>query len=278
MAIVHHITDFSDPALDVYARLTENQLLNRADPENALFIAESPLVIGRALDARCEPVSFLMERQHVEGKGCELLARCRADIPVYAAEESVLAQLTGFHLTRGMLCAMRRPALRSVEDVCRGARRVVVLENVMNPTNIGAIFRSAAALGMDAVLLTSAGSDPLYRRASRVSMGNVFLIPWTYLPEGGDWTQLLRGLGFRTVAMALRDDSVRLDDPRLAKEPKLAIVMGTEGDGLASSTIASCDYTVKIPMYHGVDSLNVAAASAVAFYELGLPPLKGKEN
>ena len=278
MAIVHHITDFSDPALDVYARLTENQLLNRADPENALFIAESPLVIGRALDARCEPVSFLMERQHVEGKGCELLARCRADIPVYAAEESVLAQLTGFHLTRGMLCAMRRPALRSVEDVCRGARRVVVLENVMNPTNIGAIFRSAAALGMDAVLLTSAGSDPLYRRASRVSMGNVFLIPWTYLPEGGDWTQLLRGLGFRTVAMALRDDSVRLDDPRLAKEPKLAIVMGTEGDGLASSTIASCDYTVKIPMYHGVDSLNVAAASAVAFYELGLPPLNEKEN
>ncbi len=278
MAIVHHITDFSDPALDVYARLTENHLLNRADPENALFIAESPLVIGRALDARCEPVSFLMERQHVEGKGRELLARCRADIPVYAAEESVLAQLTGFHLTRGMLCAMRRPALRSVEDVCRGARRVVVLENVMNPTNIGAIFRSAAALGMDAVLLTSAGSDPLYRRASRVSMGNVFLIPWTYLPEGGDWTQLLRGLGFRTVAMALRDDSVRLDDPRLAKEPKLAIVMGTEGDGLASSTIASCDYTVKIPMYHGVDSLNVAAASAVAFYELGLPPLKGKEN
>ena len=278
MAIVHHITDFSDPALDVYARLTENQLLNRADPENALFIAESPLVIGRALDARCEPVSFLMERQHVEGKGRELLARCRADIPVYAAEESVLAQLTGFHLTRGMLCAMRRPALRSVEDVCRGARRVVVLENVMNPTNIGAIFRSAAALGMDAVLLTSAGSDPLYRRASRVSMGNVFLIPWTYLPEGGDWTQLLRGLGFRTVAMALRDDSVRLDDPRLAKEPKLSIVMGTEGDGLASSTIASCDYTVKIPMYHGVDSLNVAAASAVAFYELGLPPLKGKEN
>ena len=278
MAIVHHITDFSDPALDVYARLTENQLLHRADPENALFIAESPLVIGRALDAHCEPVSFLMERQHVDGKGRELLARCRADIPVYAAEESVLAQLTGFHLTRGMLCAMRRPKLRSVEDVCRGARRVVVLENVMNPTNIGAIFRSAAALGMDAVLLTSAGSDPLYRRASRVSMGNVFLIPWTYLSEGEDWTQLLRALGFRTVAMALRNDSVRLDDPRLAKEPKLAIVMGTEGDGLASSTIASCDYTVKIPMYHGVDSLNVAAASAVAFYELGLPPLNEKEN
>ena len=278
MAIVHRISDFSDPALDVYARLTENQLLNRADPENALFIAESPLVIGRALDAHCEPVSFLMEAQHIEGKGREILARCRADIPVYAAEESVLAQLTGFHLTRGMLCAMKRPKLPPLEDVCRNARRVVVLENVMNPTNIGAIFRSAAALGMDAVLLTTAGSDPLYRRASRVSMGNVFLIPWTYLPESGNWTQLLRELGFRTVAMALRDDSVRLDDPRLAAEEKLAIVIGTEGDGLASSTIARCDYTVRIPMYHGVDSLNVAAASAVAFYELGLPPLDEKEN
>ena len=273
MANIIEIQDFSDPALDLYARLTENQLLNRADPENALFIAESPLVIGRALDAHCEPVSFLMEQQHIEGKGREILARCCKDIPVYTAEESVLAQLTGFHLTRGMLCAMRRPKLPTVEEVCRSARRIVVLENVMNPTNIGAIFRSAAALGMDAVLLTSAGSDPLYRRASRVSMGNVFLIPWTYLPEEGDWTALLRSLGFRTVAMALRDDSMRLDDPRLAAEKKLAIVMGTEGDGLASSTIASCDYTVKIPMYHGVDSLNVAAASAVAFYELGLPPL-----
>lgn len=278
MANIIEIQDFSDPALDLYARLTENQLLNRADPENALFIAESPLVIGRALDAHCEPVSFLMERQHIEGKGREILARCCKDIPVYTAEESVLAQLTGFHLTRGMLCAMRRPKLPAVEEVCRNARRIVVLENVMNPTNIGAIFRSAAALGMDAVLLTSAGSDPLYRRASRVSMGNVFLIPWTYLPEEGDWTALLRSLGFRTVAMALRDDSVRLDDPSLAAEGKLAIVMGTEGDGLASSTIASCDYTVKIPMYHGVDSLNVAAASAVAFYELGLPPLDEKED
>ncbi len=278
MANIIEIQDFSDPALDLYARLTENQLLNRADPENALFIAESPLVIGRALDAHCEPVSFLMEHQHIEGKGREILARCCKDIPVYTAEESMLAQLTGFHLTRGMLCAMRRPKLPTVEEVCRSARRIVVLENVMNPTNIGAIFRSAAALGMDAVLLTSAGSDPLYRRASRVSMGNVFLIPWTYLPEEGDWTALLRSLGFRTVAMALRDDSVRLDDPRLAAEGKLAIVMGTEGDGLASSTIASCDYTVKIPMYHGVDSLNVAAASAVAFYELGLPPLDEKED
>ena len=278
MANIIEIQSFNDPALDVYARLTENQLLNRADPDNALFIAESPLVIGRALDSGCEPVSFLMERQHIEGKGREILARCYQDIPVYTAEESVLAQLTGFHLTRGMLCAMRRPRLPSLEAVCRDARRIVVLENVMNPTNIGAIFRSAAALGMDAVLLTCAGSDPLYRRASRVSMGHVFLIPWTYLPEEGDWTQLLRGLGFRTVAMALRNDSVRLDDPRLAREPKLAIVMGTEGDGLASSTIASCGYTVKIPMYHGVDSLNVAAASAVAFYELGLPPLGEKEN
>lgn len=278
MANIIEIHDFSDPALDVYARLTENQLLNRADPDNALFVAESPLVIGRALDAGCEPVSFLMERQHTQGKGREILARCCQDIPVYTADESVLTQLTGFHLTRGMLCAMRRPKLQSVEDVCRDARRVVVLENVMNPTNIGAIFRSAAALGMDAVLLTTAGSDPLYRRASRVSMGNVFLIPWTYLPESGDWTQLLRDLGFHTVAMALRNDSVRLDDPRLAAEEKLAIVMGTEGDGLASSTIASCDYTVKIPMYHGVDSLNVAAASAVAFYELGLPPPNEKED
>ena len=303
MANIIEIHDFSDPALDVYARLTENQLLNRADPDNALFVAESPLVIGRALDAGCEPVSFLMERQHTQGKGREILARCCQDIPVYTADESVLTQLTGFHLTRGMLCAMRRPKLQSVEDVCRDARRLVVLENVMNPTNIGAIFRSAAALGMDAVLLTTAGSDPLYRRASRVSMGNVFLIPWTYLPESGDWTQLLRDLGFRTVAMALRNDSVRLDDPRLAAEEKLAIVMGTEGDGLASSTIASCDYeeklaivmgtegdglasstiascdyTVRIPMYHGVDSLNVAAASAVAFYELGLPPLNEKED
>ena len=278
MANIIEIQNFSDPALDLYARLTENQLLNRADPENALFIAESPLVIGRALDAGCEPVSFLMERQHIEGKGREILARCCKDIPVYTAEESVLAQLTGFHLTRGMLCAMRRPKLPAVEEICRNARRIVVLENVMNPTNIGAIFRSAAALGMDAGLRTTAGSDPLYRRASRVSMGNVFLIPWTYLPEEGDWTALLRSLGFRTVAMALRNDSVRLDDPRLAAEEKLAIVMGTEGDGLASSTIASCDYTVKIPMYHGVDSLNVAAASAVAFYELGLPPQNEKEN
>lgn len=278
MAKIIEISDFSAPELDVYARLTENQLLNRADPKNAMFVAESPLVIGRAMDAGCVPLSFLMEPKHIEGRGHEILARCADDVPVYTAPLEVLTQLTGFHLTRGMLCCMLRPALPALSELCAASRRVAVLENVMNPTNIGAIFRSAAALGMDAVLLTTAGSDPLYRRASRVSMGNVFLIPWTYLPESGDWTQLLRDLGFRTVAMALRNDSVRLDNPRLAAEEKLAIVMGTEGDGLASSTIASCDYTVRIPMYHGVDSLNVAAASAVAFYELGLPPLNEKED
>lgn len=272
MANIIEIHDFSDPALDVYTRLTENQLLNRADPDNALFVAESPLVIGRALDAGCEPVSFLMERQHTQGKGREILARCCQDIPVYTADASVLTQLTGFHLTRGMLCAMRRPKLQSVEDVCRDARRVVVLENVMNPTNIGAIFRSAAALNMDAVLLTEAGSDPLYRRAVRVSMGTVFQIPWTYLPDGWPEPSMgwLRAQGFRTVAMALRDDSVPLNDPRLLAEERLAIVLGTEGDGLAQATIDACDYTVRIPMSHGVDSLNVAAASAVAFYQLGL--------
>lgn len=265
---IHQITDFNAPELDVYARLTENQLVNRADPENALFVAESPLVIGRALDAGCAPVSFLMEQKHIEGKGTALLARC-PDVPVYAAELDVLTQLTGFHLTRGMLCAMRRPKLRDPAVLLQDASRVAVLENVMNPTNLGAIFRSAAALGMDAVLLTSAGSDPLYRRAVRVSMGTVFQVPWAYLPEG--WTEFLHTLGFRTAAMALRDDSVRLDDPRLAAERKLAVVMGTEGDGLADATIAACDYTVRIPMHYGVDSLNVAAASAVAFYQLGKP-------
>ena len=266
---IHQITDFNAPELDVYARLTENQLVNRADPENALFVAESPLVIGRALDAGCAPVSFLMEQKHIEGKGAALLARC-PDVPVYAAELDVLTQLTGFHLTRGMLCAMRRPKPRDPAVLLQGASRVAVLENVMNPTNIGAIFRSAAALGMDAVLLTAAGSDPLYRRASRVSMGNVFLVPWTYLPEEGDWTGTLREMGFVTAAMALRQDSLRLDDPRLLGAEKLAVVLGTEGDGLADGTIAQCDYTVMIPMTHGVDSLNVAAASAVAFYQLGL--------
>lgn len=261
------ITNFSDPALDVYARLTENQLVNRADPVNALFIAESPLVIGRALDAGCVPVSFLMERKHALGKGKALLERC-PDVPVFVAELEVLTQLTGFHLTRGMLCAMRRPVLPAPEAVCRNARRIAVLENVMNPTNLGAIFRSAAALGMEAVLLTSAGSDPLYRRALRVSMGTVFQVPWAYFPEDADWHALLHGMGFRTVATALREDSLDIADPRLTAEPRLAVVLGTEGDGLARNTIAQCDYVARIPMSHGVDSLNVAAASAVAFYQL----------
>lgn len=268
MSRIIAIEDFSAPELDVYARLTENQLVNRADPDNALFIAESPVVIERALDAGCVPVSFLMEDKHSLGKGRPLIDRC-GDVPVYTASLDVLVQLTGFHLTRGMLCAMRRPRLPGLEQVCAGASRLAVLENVMNPTNIGAIFRSAAALGMDAVLLTAAGSDPLYRRAIRVSMGTVFQIPWTYFPEGADWTEQLHARGFKTAAMALREDSVSLSDPALNAEEKLAIVMGTEGDGLAASTIAHCDYTVRIPMSHGVDSLNVAAASAVAFYQLG---------
>ena len=268
MAKIMEVTDFAAPELDVYARLTENQLVNRADPENALFIAESPLVIGRALDAGCVPVSFLMETCHVQGKAAPILARCAADVPVFCAPLDVLTQLTGFHLTRGMLCAMRRPAPRTPEDVLAGARRVAVLENVMNPTNIGAIFRSAAALGVDAVLLTSAGSDPLYRRALRVSMGTVFQIPWAYLPENGDWQAFLHAHGFLTAAMALRNDSLSIADARLNAIERLAIVLGTEGDGLADGTIAGCDYTVRIPMAHGVDSLNVAAASAVAFYQL----------
>ncbi|MDY3859026.1 MAG: RNA methyltransferase [Candidatus Limivicinus sp.] len=267
MHSIFEIRDFSAPELDIYARLTENQLVNRADPENALFIAESPVVIGRALDAGCVPVSFLMEKKHVEGKGRELISRC-GDIPVFAADLDVLTKLTGFHLTRGMLCAMRRPMLPEAADICRDACRVAVLENVMNPTNIGAIFRSAAALGMDAVLLTSAGSDPLYRRAIRVSMGTVFQVPWTYLPEG-NWQGFLHSLGFKTAAMALREDSLSIADARLTAEEKLAVVLGTEGDGLANETIEHCDYTVRIPMSHGVDSLNVAAASAVAFYQLG---------
>lgn len=268
MPNVIEIKDFSAPELDVYARLTENQLVNRADPQNAMFIAESPVVIERALDAGCVPVSFLMETKHMEGKGRELISRC-GGVPVYAAPIEVLTELTGFHLTRGMLCAMRRPKLRTAEEICRNASRVAVLENVMNPTNIGAIFRSAAALGMDAVLLTSAGSDPLYRRAVRVSMGTVFQMPWTYLPEDEPWTGMLRRFGFKTAAMALSDDSISIADPRLEGIEKLAVVLGTEGDGLADSTIADCDYTVRIPMWHGVDSLNVAAASAVAFYQLG---------
>ena len=267
------ITDFNAPELDVYARLTENQLVNRADPDNALFIAESPNVIHRALDAGCVPVSMLLERKHIEGQAKDIVARV-GEIPIFTAPLEVLTELTGFPLTRGVLCAMRRPKLPSPEEICRDARRVAVLENVMNPTNLGAVFRSAAALNMDAVLLTPACTDALYRRCVRVSMGTVFQIPWTYLegtwPEEG--MEILRRLGFRTAAMALREDVASIDDPRLLAEPKLAILLGTEGDGLADTTIASCDYTVKIPMSHGVDSLNVAAASAVAFYQLSRRP------
>ena len=266
------ITDFADPALDVYARLTENQLVNREDLSQGLFIAESPKVIERALNAGYVPVSFLMEPRHVETQARDILARC-GEVPVYTAPLDVLKQLTGFPLTRGMRCAMRRRPLPAVETVCVGAKRVAVLEDVMNPTNVGAIFRSAAALGIDAVLLTQACSDPLYRRAIRVSMGTVFQVPWARIGEdAADWPQKgverLHALGFRTAAMALTDDSVSIDDARLAAEPRLAIVLGTEGDGLSPRTIAACDYTVKIPMAHGVDSLNVAAASAVAFWQL----------
>lgn len=273
MPNIIEITDFEAPELDVYARLTENQLLNRHEPEKGLFIAESPKVIERALDAGCVPVSLLLERKHVEGQAHSVIARC-GNIPVYTSDFEVLTQLTGFKLTRGVLCAMRRPPLPSVEEICANARRIAILENVMNPTNIGAIFRSAAALNMDAVLLTPASSNPLYRRAIRVSMGTVFQVPWTFLGnENTDDSQVnikfLQKLGFKTAAMALSDDSISIDDPRLRDEEKLAIILGTEGDGLASSTIADCDYTVRIPMSHGVDSLNVAAASAVAFWELG---------
>lgn len=274
MPNIIEITDFSAPELDIYARYSEVQLLNRHEPEKGVFIAESPKVIGRALDAGCVPISLLLERAHVEGQGKEIISRC-GEIPVYTAEFDVLTKLTGFKLTRGMLCAMYRPGLPGVEEVCRGARRIAVLENVMNPTNIGAIFRSAAALNMDAVLLTPACSNPLYRRAIRVSMGTVFQVPWTFL-EGTEWPQhgmeLLSGLGFKTAAMALSDESVRIDDPRLMAEDRLALILGTEGDGLAEETIADCDYTVRIPMAHGVDSLNVAAASAVAFWQLGSRP------
>ena len=259
------ITDFNAPELDVYARLTEAQLLNRFEPKKGMFIAESPKVIQRALDAGCEPVSLLVERGHVNAEAAAAIERC-GDVPVFTAPLEVLTRLTGFQLTRGMLCAMRRPKLPTLEEVTAGAKRVAVLENVQNPTNVGAIFRSAAALGMDAVLLTPGCTNPLYRRSCRVSMGTVFQVPWTDVGE--DWQEALGKLGFRTAAMALREDSYAIDAPELRAVEKLAVVLGAEGDGLADSTIASCDYTVKIPMSHGVDSLNVAAASAVAFWEL----------
>ena len=310
MPNIIHITDFSCHELDIYARLSENDLLSRHKPEEGLFIAESPNVIERALNAGCEPLSILIETKELE-KYLSLNSASKSsyksefentstgiltnpvldNIPIYTAPYEILSQLTGFQLTRGMLCAMKRPALPTVEELCQNARRIAVLENVVNPTNIGAIFRSAAALNMDAVLLTAGCSNPLYRRASRVSMGTVFQIPWTYIcpdipkksPENLKYKQTntkppiwekdgihqLHKLGFKTVAMALTDNSVSIDDPNLQKENKLAIILGTEGDGLAATTIADCDYTVKIPMSHGVDSLNVAAASAVAFWELG---------
>ncbi len=272
MPNVIEINSFEAPELDVYARLTEAQLLNRQEPKNAMFIAESPVVIERALDAGCVPVSMLLERKHIENQAKHVIERC-GEIPVYTSSLDVLEQLTGYKLTRGVLCAMLRPEQPNVESICAVSRRIAVLENVMNPTNVGAIFRSAAALGMDAVLLTPACSDPLYRRSVRVSMGTVFQVPWAYIGENiGDWPERglerLRRMGFRTAAMALRDDAVNIDCPKLAAEEKLAVILGTEGDGLAEDTIASCDYTVRIPMYHDVDSLNVAAASAVAFWEL----------
>lgn len=268
MPNIIEITDFYAPELDVYARLTEAQLLNKDKPEEGIFIAESPKVIERAINGGYEPISFLVERKHLETQAKELIERC-GDIPVYTAEFDVLTRLTGFQLTRGMLCAMRRSELPSVREVCRGARRIAVLENVMNPTNVGAVFRSAAALNMDAVILTGGCSNPLYRRAIRVSMGTVFQIPWTFLDEEISEISQLHELGFKTAAMALKDDSVSIDHPQLMAEDKLAVVLGTEGEGLESGTIQDCDYTVLIPMSHGVDSLNVAAASAVAFWQLG---------
>lgn len=259
------ITDFLDSRLDIYARLTEAQLLNREFPEKGMFIAESPKVIERALDAGYEAVSCLMEKRHIDGEGRCILERIKG-VPVFCAEFDILTQLTGFKLTRGMLCAMKRKPLPTVKEICENKSRIVVLDKVMNPTNVGAIIRSAAALGMDAVLLTPGCSDPLYRRAARVSMGTVFQIEWTFLAD--DSLDEIKALGYKTVAMALKDDSLSISDPKLTAEKKLAVIMGTEGDGLSDSTIADCDFTVKIPMYHGVDSLNVAAASAVAFYQL----------
>lgn len=272
MAKIFEITDPGQPELDLFCRLTEAQLRNRLEPEKGVFVAESPTVIGLALDAGCEPLALLTERKFIEGKAAGIIDRC-GGVPIYTGEREVLAGLTGYELTRGVLCAMRRPAPRDFREIAAGARRVAVLENVVDSTNVGAIIRSAAALGIDAVLLTPSCCDPLNRRAVRVSMGTVFQIPWAYIGEDPDrWPNpgltWLRELGFKTAAMALREDSVSIDDAGLAAEPKLAIVLGTEGTGLTRRTIADCDYTVRIPMQHGVDSLNVAAASAVAFWEL----------
>lgn len=272
MTNIIKITDFNAPELDIYARLSEVQLAHIYEPAPGLFIAESPNVIERALHAGYEPVSILVEQKHITGQAAHIISRC-GDIPVYTADLATLTKLTGFQMTRGVLCAMQRRKLPDIAEICAGKHRIAVLENVMNPTNIGAIFRSAAALNIDAVLLTPACSNPLYRRAIRVSMGTVFQIPWTFFGgEAAQWPQpgmtLLRELGFKTAAMALSDDSISIREPRLAAEERLAIVLGTEGDGLAAATIADCDYTVRIPMSHQVDSLNVAAASAVAFWQL----------
>ena len=258
------VKSLSQPGIDVYGALTEAQLRNRLDPERGIFIAESPKVIAVALDAGYEPLSLLCERRHIDGDAAHIIARC-GDIPIYTGERPLLASLTGYTLTRGVLCAMRRPAPPPVGDVCRAMRRIVVIDGVVDTTNIGAIFRSAAALGIGAVLLTPTSCDPLNRRAVRVSMGSVFLVPWTWLDQP---ISTLGELGFKTVAMALSDQSVPIDDPTLCAEPRLAIVMGAEGDGLPADTISQADYVARIPMQHGVDSLNVAAAAAVAFWQL----------
>jgi len=272
MLNIIEITNFSAPELDVYARLTEAQLRNKLEPEKGIFIAESPKVITLALNAGCVPVSLLMERRHIDGDGKEIIARCR-DVPVYTASRENLEQLTGYKLTRGVLCAMYRPRMHSVDAICSNARRIAVLEGIVDSTNVGAIFRSAAALGIDGVLLSPNCCDPLCRRAVRVSMGTVFQIPWARIGKNNsDWTDngidILHKYGFKSVAMALDDNAISIDDPVLRREERLAVVLGTEGDGLAEHTILGCDYTVCIPMYHNVDSLNVAAASAVAFWEL----------
>ena len=268
MSNIIEINNSNTEMLQIFALMSEPQLLHYFEPDLGLFIAESPKVIERALNAGYEPYALLMEKKDIDGQMKELLPRC-GEAPVYIADFNEITEITGFKLIRGALCAFRRSALPKAEELCKNARRVAVLENVVNPTNIGAIFRSTAALNMDAVLLTPACSDPLYRRSSRVSMGTVFQIPWTYLASNSDYPQQLREMGFRTAAMALSDESVSIDAPELRSIEKLAVVLGTEGEGLADKTVADCDYTVKIPMSHGVDSLNVAAASAVAFWQLG---------
>lgn len=273
MPNIIQISDLNHSGLAPYVRLTEAQLRSKQSPENALFIAESLRVIGHALDAGCVPVSMLMEEKHITGQAAETIARC-GDIPIYTGPADLLASLTGYQLTRGILCAMRRPEMPSADDILRNARRVAVIEGVIDPTNVGAIMRSAAALNMDAVLLDPTCCDPLHRRAVRVSMGTVFQVPWARVGEkAADWPhkgiEILRSHGFTTAALALNDSAITIDDPALAAEEKLAVILGTEGDGLKSETIAACDYCVIIPMSHDVDSLNVAAASAVAFWQLG---------